>query len=104
MGDAGFVSDQRPAGCMMLFCPSMGAMIGLALPLPMSDLLPRDSYQSGNGRAQSLVGPGRLTVMVGCLCGGYVGFRGSELWVIQLVLGAVLYVAPSIVGWVFGGF
>ena len=104
MGDASFIPDQRPAGCMMLFCLAMGAVIGVGLPLTIADLLPQDPYQFGNRGVQDLDGFGRLATIVGGISGGYVGFRGSRLWAILLFAGTTLYLASSVVRWVVGGF
>ena len=103
-GDAAFVPDQQPAGCMMLLFLLMGAAIGVALPLAISDVLPRDPTQLYRGGASDLDGFGRLAMLVGGLCCGYVGLRGSRLWAVLLVAGGALYVASSILGWVFRGF
>lgn len=104
LGDASFIPDQRPAGCMMLFCLAMGAVIGLGLPLTLSGILPRNPYQFSNGGTQDLDAIGRLAMIVGGVCGGYVGFRGSQLWVVLLVAGMGVYVVASSVGWMFRGF
>lgn len=103
-GDAAFIPDQRPAGCMMLLFLLMGAAIGMALPMAISDVLPRDSFQFHAEGASDLDGFGRLAMLVGGLCGGYVGLRGSRLWAVLLVVGGALYVASAILGWVFRGF
>lgn len=102
-GDAAFVPDQRPAGCMMLLFLIVGAVIGLALPMVISDVLPRDPTRFG-ASAGDLDRFGRLAMLVGGVCGGYVGLRGSRLWVVLLVLGGALYVASATLGWVFRGF
>ena len=103
-GDASFVPDQRPAGCMMLLFLLMGAAIGMALPMTISDVLPRDPFHFHGGGASDLDGLGRLAMLVGGLCGGYVGLRDSRLWAVLLVVGGALYVASAILGWVFHGF
>ena len=103
-GDASFVPDQRPAGCMMLLFLLMGAAIGVGLPMAISDMLPRDLTQLYTGGTSGLDGFGRLAMLVGGLCGGYVGLRGSRLWAVLLVVGSVLYVAYAILGWVLRGF
>ena len=103
-GDASFIPDQRPAGCMMLLFLVMGAAIGVALPVAISDVLPRDPTQIYKGNTGDLDGFGRLAMLAGGLCGGYVCFRGSRLWVVLLVVGGALYVASAILGWVFRGF
>ncbi len=78
-GDAAFISDQRPAGCMMLLFLLMGAAIGMALPMAISDVLPRDPTQFHRGGTSDLDGFGRLAMLVGGLCGAYVGLRSSWL-------------------------
>ena len=103
-GDAAFIPDQRPVRCMMLLFLLMGAAIGVALPMAISDVLPRDPIQFHAGGASGVDGFGRLAMLVGGLCGGYVGLRGSRLWAVLLVAGGALYVASSILGWVFRGF
>ena len=103
-GDAAFIPDQRPAGCMMLLFLMMGAAIGMALPMAISDVLPRDPFQFHGGGASDLDGFGRLAMLAGGLCGGYVGLRGSRLWAVLLVVGGTLYVASAILGWVLRGF
>ena len=103
-GDASFVPDQRPAGCMMLLFLLMGAVIGVGLPMAISDVLPRDPTRLYQGGTSGLDGFGRLAMLVGGLCGGYVGLRGSRLWAVLLVVGGVLYVASTTLGWVFRGF
>ena len=74
MGDASFIPDQRPAGCVMLFCLAMGAVIGLGLPLTIVDLLPRGPYQFGNRGVQDLGGFGRLACAVAILVSGAAGY------------------------------
>lgn len=103
-GDVSFIPDQRPAGCMMVLFLMMGGAIGVALPMAISDVLPRDPTQFYSGGTSGLDGFGRLAMLVGGLCGGYVGLRGSRLWGVLLVVGGVLYVASATLGWVFRGF
>lgn len=103
-GDASFVPDQRPAGCMMLLFLMMGGAIGLALPIVISDVLPGDPTRLHGGGASDLDGFGRLAMLVGGLCGGYVGLLGSRLWAVLLVVGGVLYVASATLGWVLRDF
>lgn len=102
VGNAGFISDQRPAGCMMVLFLVMGAGIGVTLPMALSDFLPHDPYQFRRGGVADLDGIGRLAVVVGGLCGGYVGLRGSWLWVIFLLAGVALYFALATLRWVIG--
>ena len=102
-GGTAFVPDQRPAGCMMLLFLLMGAAIGMALPMAISDVLPRDPTRFGTSTGD-LDGFGRLAMLVGGLCGGYVGLRDSRLWAVLLVAGGILYVASATLGWVFRGF
>jgi len=104
LGNASFIPDQRPAGCMMLLFLVMGAAIGVTLPMAISDVLPRDPFQFHGGGTSDLDGFGRLAMLVGGLCGGYVGLRGSRFWVVLLVVGGALYVASAILAWVFRGF
>ena len=103
-GDASFVPDQRPAGCMMLLFLLMGAVIGMGLPLAISDILPRDPTRFYEAGTSGLDGFGRMAVLVGGLRGGYVGLRGSRLWTVLLVVGGALYVASATLGWVLRGF
>ena len=103
-GDASFVPDQRPAGCIMLLFLLMGAVIGVGLPMVISDVLPRDPTPFYTEGTSGLDGFGRLAMLVGGLCGGYVGLRGSRLWAVLLVVGGVLYVASAALGWVLRGF
>ena len=71
--------------------------------MAISDVLPRDPTRFGTSTGD-LDGFGRLATLIGDLCGGYIGLRGSLLWVVLLVLGGALYVASATLGWVFRGF
>ncbi len=78
-GDLSIIPDQRPAGCMMVLFLGMGAVIGAALPMAISEWLPRNPYQWRTGGTEDLGLIGRAAMLVGGCCGAYVGFRGSWL-------------------------
>ncbi len=102
LGDVSFVPDQRPAGCMMALCLGVGAMVGATLPMAISELMPHAGYQFSGG-THDLNALGRIATLVGGVCGGYVGLRGSRLWVILFLLGMAVYVLSGAMKWIFGG-
>ena len=72
--------------------------IGVGLLMAISDVLPRDPARFHTGGTSDLDGFGRLAMLVGGLCGGYVGLRGSRLWAVLLVVGGALYIASATLG------
>ena len=104
IGNANFIPDQRPAGCMMLLFLAMGVVIGATLPLGISDVMPHAAYEFRRGGVADLDGLGRLAMIVGGLCGGYVGLRGSRLWVVLMLIGLALYAVSATLGWIIRGF
>lgn len=47
---------------------------------------------------------GRLAMVVGGVCGAYVGIRAVRLWVLLFLLWVVIYAVSGVSGWVFRGY
>jgi hypothetical protein len=101
MGAVTYLPDQRPMGCMMILFLAIGAMVGVTLPMVISDILPAPILRVYPD--QGLDALGRLAQIVGGLSGAYVGLRGSWLWCLLFLLGMGLYVLHAVVAYVLGG-
>ena len=97
-GDVTFVADQRPLGCMMILFFFMGAMVGGVMPQVIHEWvsLTEPAYL----RTDHIDALGRLAMVVGGICGAYVGIRAVRLWVLLFLFWVAIYALSGVSGWV----